>query len=136
MIYKNEYRQTLSEWEAFYSSFKEKAEDCYLRWINQDQELTDAEVKLAVDYQQMIEAEEGTTDEIEIEIPPEHEISPEELTCFVKVIDKLKAQGFDKLLSIFAGVTIETTQAEKSSSKVSNIKALESQYFTTDTRVF
>jgi hypothetical protein len=139
MIYKNEYMETLSGWEQIYSEFLERAESCYLRWINCDDELTEAEIKLAVDYQQMIEdADEGIDgDYMEIEIPPEHEISPEELQALLRIAQKLQRQGLGQLLSLMSGINLtnDTTALDIFSGKVSNINASESQKFTTESFV-
>jgi hypothetical protein len=141
MIYKNEYVKPLGAWESFYSEFIDRAESCYLRWINCDEELTEAEEKLAVKYQEMIEAEESDGDFIEIEMPPEFDVTPEEFEAFCRVIQKLQKAGLSSLFSAMLGqpvssLTNDTTHKAESSSKCSNIKALQSQYFTNDTRVF
>lgn len=102
MIYKCKYREELSEWEAFYSIFIEKAENCFIRWLNQDEELTEAEVKLAREYQALIEED---TDFIEIEIPPDNEVSPEEWQALVKIADKLQQSGLVSILQAMLGIS-------------------------------
>lgn len=144
MIYENKHQQELSAWDAFYSSFMEKAEECYMLWLN-GCEMSEAEVKLAEEYQVLINDNE---DMIEIEIPPEHEISPEELTAMLRIADKLQKQGLGQLLSLMAGAdlsgyfnnndtfTDDTCSTVKASRKSSTIKVSEIATFNNDTRVF
>lgn len=144
MIYENNHQQELSAWDAFYSSFMEKAEECYVQWLN-GCELSEAEIKLAKEYQVLINDNE---DMIEIEIPPEYEVSPEELSVMLRIADKLQKQGLGQLISMMAGadlsgyfndrdtLTDDTCKTEKASRKCSVIKVSDVESFNIDTRVF
>jgi hypothetical protein len=102
-IYKTKYDKPRDAGEQFYYQMLEYAEGCYLRWINADDELTEHEEDIAVKYQEMIEADEGEL--IEIEIPPEYEVSPEEFEAFVKIAHKLQRSGLFSIINALTGNT-------------------------------
>jgi hypothetical protein len=103
MIYKTKYDEPRQAGEQFYLQMLEYAQNCYLRWINCDDELTEAEEDIAVRYQEMIEAEDG--DLMEIEIPPEYDVSPEEFEAFVRVAHKLQRSGIATVINALLGNT-------------------------------
>ncbi|MGE6629659.1 hypothetical protein [Bacillus sp. NPDC077027] len=95
------------QWETVWSEFLDYAESCYFRWLNCDNSLTDSEEKVALEFKQKIDSEE--LDEgglLEIAVPPEHDISPEEFEIFVKVMSKFQNSGILDLVSVFTGCKI------------------------------
>ncbi|MGG4039017.1 hypothetical protein [Heyndrickxia ginsengihumi] len=105
-IYKTEYEKPRGEWEQVYSEFIEYAESCYLRWINADDDLSEDEVDLAVSYQEIIEADETDEDGlIEVDIPPEYDVSPEEFEVFLRIAHKLQKSGIGSIINAMLGNT-------------------------------
>lgn len=100
-IYKTEYEKPKEAWEQFTLMMQDYAESCYLRWINCDEDLSENEVNIAVSYQKRIEADDG--DFIEIEIPPDIDVSPEEFEAFKRVALKLQKAGIGSIINAMIG---------------------------------
>lgn len=103
MIYQTKYSKPTEIWEQSYLWMIEYAESCYLRWINCD-DLTEIEEQIAVDYQERVEAQDGEI--LDIEIPPEFVVSPEEFDAFVRIANKLHKSGISTVINAMIETTV------------------------------